>query len=90
MSRHKQSDAVIADALADLMTRDADPLIKQWSKDFIAKHSRYPTNQEMDAACDSFMRTLSKDKARYHFSNLKPVPNADGKTWRLEHVHLPQ
>ena len=66
--------------------RDAEPLVQQWIENYIDAHDREPSNREVDEAADEIIATLTADKSRYHYTNLRPVWNPDGKTWRLEHL----
>lgn len=85
-----QQDAAV-DAVIDLMMRDAEPMIAGWAARYILEHNgRAPSTSAMDKASQEIVDRLRSDHSRYHFSNLKPVWNDDGRTWRLEHVNSKQ
>ena len=82
----KSPKAAIKQAVIDLIIRDAEPLVERWARDYLAKHDRVPTEHEIDKAAQRIIHKLTSDQSRYHFTNLAPVWNPDGKTWRLDHV----
>jgi hypothetical protein len=82
----KSPEALAQQAVFDLIMRDAEPLIEQWVKDYLAMHKREASNRQLDKAAQRIIETLTSDRSRYHFANLRPVLNSDGKTWCLEHV----
>lgn len=82
----KSPEAVIEQAIQDLIMRDAEPLIQDYASAFLREHGREPTKREVDKAADQILERLTADKSRYHYSNLRPVGNPDGKTWRLDHT----
>ena len=81
----KPTDAVIERAVFDLIGRDAEPIFERWFRKYVSTHGREPTDREIDEEAKRVVTTLTADKSRYYFSNLRPVWNLDGKTWRLEH-----
>ena len=81
-----KSTPALEAALEDLIANDAAPIVLEWSRKFKAAHGREPSRKQLNQAADTILADLTADKSRYHFSNLKPVWNPDGKTWRLAHV----
>jgi hypothetical protein len=83
----KPDEAAMQQAFDDLIERDAAPILERWFRKFVRAHKREPSDHEVDKAMREVIDQLTSDKWRYHFSNLKPVWNPDGRTWSLAHLH---
>ena len=85
--RSNSPEAVAQQAVLDLIERDAQSILERWYRDYLRSHKREPSDSELDRTAQRIINTLTSDRSRYHYSNLKPVWSPDGKTWHLERVH---